>query len=60
MHINSEIEFWNKLSVISEILKELGKKDKPNLPIHTPADLVLSIAKIVEQSMGGSSGAVRH
>ncbi|XP_011445175.3 triokinase/FMN cyclase [Magallana gigas] len=41
-----------------EILKELGKKDKPNLPVHTPADLVLSIAKIVEQSMGGSSGAL--
>lgn len=54
--INSEFKKICNL----EILKELGKKDKPNLPVHIPADLVLSIAKIVEQSMGGSSGAVRY
>ncbi|XP_061162584.1 triokinase/FMN cyclase-like [Saccostrea echinata] len=40
------------------IMKELGQKEKPNLPVDNPATLALSLARIVENSMGGSSGAL--
>ena len=46
--------------MITEILKEIGQKNKPGLPVDTPADLALSLARIVENSMGGSSGAVTY
>ncbi len=41
------------------IIMELGSEDKPTLPIHSPHLLALSLATIIEQAMGGSSGAVR-
>ncbi|XP_022334863.2 triokinase/FMN cyclase-like [Crassostrea virginica] len=41
-----------------EILKEIGQNNQPGLPVDTPADLALSLARIVENSMGGSSGAL--
>lgn len=40
------------------ILQSLGSKDNPSLPVGVPANLALSLARIVEDSMGGSSGAV--
>ncbi|XP_062614751.1 triokinase/FMN cyclase-like [Saccostrea cucullata] len=40
------------------ILQNLGPKNNPGLPVQIPADLALSLAKIVENSMGGSSGAL--
>ena len=46
--------------MITEILREIGQNDQPGLPVDTPADLALSLARIVENSMGGSSGAVRY
>lgn len=40
------------------ILQSLGSKDNPSLPVGVPANLALSLARIVEDSMGGSSGAL--
>ncbi|XP_048736660.2 triokinase/FMN cyclase-like [Ostrea edulis] len=40
------------------ILEILGSKDNPGLPVQVPADLALSLARVVENSMGGSSGAL--
>ncbi|XP_078313706.1 triokinase/FMN cyclase-like [Crassostrea virginica] len=40
------------------ILQNLGPKDNPGLPVGVPANLALSLARIVENSMGGSSGAL--
>ncbi|XP_074656484.1 triokinase/FMN cyclase-like isoform X2 [Tubulanus polymorphus] len=40
------------------ILEQLGPAESPGLPVSCPHDLILKLAKIVEQSMGGSSGAL--
>lgn len=40
------------------LLKYLGDPADPGMPVNYPECLLLSIAAIVEQSMGGSSGAM--
>ena len=40
------------------ILKRMGPVDDPGLPIDNPSHLALAVAKITEEEMGGSSGAV--
>ena len=36
----------------------MGPVDDPGLPIDNPSHLALAVAKITEEEMGGSSGAV--
>ncbi len=43
---------------LAAIRMELGSEEKPSLPVHIPHQMALSLAAIVEQAMGGSSGAV--
>lgn len=38
----------------------LDKLNSGQLSCHEPHELLLQLAETVEQSMGGSSGAVRH
>ncbi|XP_050407646.1 triokinase/FMN cyclase [Patella vulgata] len=40
------------------ILKKLGDKSSPGLPVTNPYSLTLALATIVETDMGGSSGAL--
>ena len=40
------------------ILKKLGAADKPGLPLSHPYELLMDLADVIEDSMGGSSGAV--
>ncbi|CAH1792414.1 unnamed protein product [Owenia fusiformis] len=40
------------------ILKRLGLPESPSLPVHYPHSMLLAVAQIVEEEMGGSSGAL--
>ena len=40
------------------ILSRLGDPSSPGLPVGSPSQLAVALAGIVEDSMGGSSGAV--
>ncbi|XP_046567382.1 triokinase/FMN cyclase-like isoform X2 [Haliotis rubra] len=40
------------------ILKQLGNKDKPGLPVDQPCSLVQALASTAENQMGGASGAL--
>ena len=42
----------------TEVLKLLGMKDNPGLPVNNPSCLALMLASIAENHMGGASGAV--
>ena len=43
---------------ILAISKALGSVEQPGLPVQQPSNLMAAIATVVEEAMGGSSGAV--
>ena len=42
------------------IKKALGSRDAPGLPCNSPEELLLSLANLCEDHMGGSSGVVSY
>lgn len=45
------------IAVIKEVL---GSRDAPGLPCNNPEELLLSLANLCEDHMGGSSGVVSY
>ena len=46
--------------LIAVIKKALGSRDEPGLPCNNPEELLLSLANLCEDHMGGSSGVVSY
>lgn len=46
--------------LIAVIKKALGSRDAPGLPCNNPEELLLSLADLCEDHMGGSSGVVSY
>lgn len=54
-----DVTFFFQLS-FPAIKKALGSKDAPGLPCNHPEELLLSLASLCEDHMGGSSGVVSY
>ena len=58
-HVSLEKNYRNTTSIfLSAILRQIRHEDPSHLPCNIPQALALSVAAIVEEEMGGSSGAV--